>query len=226
MTPPGACKLAPMHRLTALVLFLLTLTPATHAGTVILTPDPGYLATTTLVTFSDPDEALLSAVTASPLTITFSNLFRASTVGNNWATWAAPPDTESATPRVLWSGLDDNTFFPITTSTLDFSLPVSLFGFELQPGPTDQHTVTASFFNGVTLLQSISRDLLGDSGARLFAYSAGPGESITSVVINSDADWAIGQLRFQEAEPVPEPATAALTAAALSLLSIHFRKRK
>ena len=206
--------MAPMHRLTALVLFLLTLTPATHAGTVILTPDPGYLATTTLVTFSDPDEALLSAVTASPLTITFSNLFRASTVGNNWAT------------RVLWSGLDDNTFFPITTSTLDFSLPVSLFGFELQPGPTDQHTVTASFFNGVTLLQSISRDLLGDSGARLFAYSAGPGESITSVVINSDADWAIGQLRFQEAEPVPEPATAALTAAALSLLSIHFRKRK
>lgn len=226
MPPPVTCKLATMYRPAAFVIFLLALAPAARAGTVIPAPDPGYLANTTLVSFPDPDEALLSAITAGAQTITFSTLFRASTVGNNWATWGTPPHTESPTPRVLWSGLDDNTFFPITTSTLDFSLPVALFGFELEPGPTDQHTVTASFFNGATLLQSISRDLFGDSGARLFAYSASPGESITSVVIDSDADWAIGQLRFQEAAPVPEPGTAALTAAALSLLSIHFRKRK
>ncbi len=86
------------------------------------------------VTFADPDEALLNSVSNGLLTIAFSSPVRASTVGDDWASWGSPPNTESSTPRVLWSGVDDN-FNPITTVTFSLGLPVSIFGLKLNPDP-------------------------------------------------------------------------------------------
>ena len=203
------------------ILVLLSLWISTGQAAIIISqPDSAYLASTSLVTFSDPDEALLSQIAHGAQTISFSVLMRASTVGDNWASWGNPPDTESATPRVLWSGLDDN-FDPVTTAILTLSQPVSIFGFEAEPGPTDTHTITASFFMGGVLQGTVTRDVNGNAGARLFAVAADPGTFFDSLIITSDADWAAGQFRYALSGPAtgaPEPASTALVAAGIALL--------
>jgi hypothetical protein len=118
---------------TAAALLACLLPLAGRASTIQL-PTSSYLSQTTRVTFADPDEALLNSVSNGSLTIAFSSPVRASTVGDNWASWGSPPNTESSTPRVLWSGVDDN-FNPITTVTFSLGLPVSIFGLKLNPDP-------------------------------------------------------------------------------------------
>ena len=120
----------------------------------------------------------------------------------------SPPNTESSTPRVLWSGLDDN-FNPVTTVTFTLSKPVSIYGFEAEPGPTDTHTLTATFYMGAQLEATLSEGVSGTAGALLFAESAAPGVSFDSVTLTSDADWAVGQLRYAPAlsTATPEPAS-------------------
>jgi hypothetical protein len=203
------------------LLLLLSLWISTgQAATIPMQPSPAYLASTSLITFAEPDEALVSQITNGAQTIAFSSLMRASTVGDNWASWGSPPDTESATPRVLWSGLDDN-FDPVTTVGFFLSQPVSIFGFEAEPGPTNTHTITVSFLMGGVLQQTVTRDVDGNAGALLFAVVADPGTFFDSLTITSDADWAAGQFRYAPSGPaagVPEPASAALVAAGMALL--------
>ena len=199
-----------------------------QAATIIMQPNSAYLASTSLVAFVDPDEALLSQIADGTQTIAFSSLMRASTVGDNWASWGSPPNTESATPRVLWSGLDDN-FDPVTTVSLFLSQPVSIFGFEAEPGPINTHTITVSFLMGGVLQQTVTRDVDGNGGALLFAVAADPGTFFDSLTIASDADWAAGQFRYAPSSPataVPEPASAALVAAGMALLLTLLKKQR
>ena len=171
---------------------------------ILSTPTANYVASTIPIAFADPDEALIDSISGGGLTIQFSSLMRASTVGDNWASWGPPPDTESSTPRVLWSGLDDD-FLPVTAMTFLLSGPVSAFGFEAEPGPTEFHTLTASFFSKGVLQASISRPVNGDAGARLFATSARPGDLFDSITVRSDTDWAACQFRFAPAATIAEP---------------------
>jgi len=209
---------------SAVVLLACLIPPASHASTISL-PTPAYVNGTDLVTFADPDEAMVNSISDGFLTIGFSSPMRASTVGDDWASWGAPPNTESSTPRVLWSGLDDN-FNPITTETFSLSKPVSIFGFEAQPDPTDIHTMTANFFMGGQLEQSISLDVSGNAGALLFAATAPPGTFFDSVTLTSDVDWAAGQFRYAPfAQTVPEPRLWGLLSAGLVVLLAVSRKR-
>jgi hypothetical protein len=191
-----------------------------YAGQILL-PNAAYVSNTSLISFADPDEAYINSAADAMLTVSFSTPVRASTVGDDWSTWGAPPQTESAMPRVLWSGLDAN-FNPITSLTLSLSRTVSLFGFEAEPGPTDTHTILAQYFLGNQLQASISRDVNGSGGALLFADSGGVFDSI---VVTSDADFAVGQLRYSLATPTPEPSTWALSASGLLLLGWRKRRR-
>jgi hypothetical protein len=177
------------------------------------------------VTFADPDESMLDFISDGLLTIAFSSPMRASTVGDDWASWGSPPNTESSTPRVLWSSLDAN-FNPVTTVTFSFSAPLSLFGFEAEPGPTDIHTLTATFFMAGQLEQTISRDVNGAAGALLFAATADPGTSFDSVTLASDADWAACQFRYVPLTrtAAPEPRPVGLVPACLALLFAITRK--
>jgi hypothetical protein len=181
------------------------ITAVLHGGTIISLPDAAYTSGTNLVSFTDPDESMIGSIGDGNLTISFSSvtdLMRASTVGDDWSTWGAPPNTESSTPRVLWSGLDDN-FNPITTVTFLLSAPVAVFGFEAEPDALDVENMVATFYMGATVEQTISLDVNGNGGALLFAAAANPGTYFDSVTLTSDVDFAAGQFRYA----MPEPAT-------------------
>jgi hypothetical protein len=214
-------------RLAIPIVLIAWLVPeSASASTVFINPTPQYLAKTQVVGFSDPDEALLNSISTGGLKIGFSTPMRASTVRDNWATWGTPPKTESPSPKVLWTGLDDN-FNPVTSMTFRFSTPVSIFGFEAEPGPTDSHPMTANFFMNGVLESTISQSVSGNADARLFAALADPGKSFDKVVVTSDADWAAGQFRFAPAFLVPVPPASGLFLTglvALALLSNNLRR--
>jgi hypothetical protein len=197
------------------------LLPVPSRASIIFSPTPSYVNGTNLVTFADPDESMLNSISDGHLTIGFSSPMRASTVGDDWASWGSPPNTESSTPRVLWSGQDAN-FDPITAVTFTLSQPVTIFGFEAEPGPTDIHTLTATFFMAGQLEQTIVLDVSGNGGALLFAAAATNGTSFDSVTLTSDADFAVGQVRYA----TPEPASWGLIAAGLLFMFAISRKHK
>ena len=203
------------------LLLVLAAPFACAAATVFSVPSAGYLGTTQVVSFSAPDEAMLDSITDGILSIAFSSSMRASTVGNNWASWGSPPDTESATPRVLWSGLD-NDFNPILSVTFTFNKPVTTFGFEAQPDVLSTFPMSADFYLAGVLQQTVTRDVDGDGGALLFALQADPGRAFDSVIFHSDVDWAAGQFRYATGA-VPEPYSVVLATA--GLIFIFLRKK-
>lgn len=223
----NAAKAGYLLRLAVpIVLIAWFASESASASTFFINPTTQYLAKTQVLSFNELDEALLHSISTGGLNIGFSTLMRASTVGNNWATWGVPPNTESPTPRVLWTGLDDN-FNPVTSMTFTFSTPVSIFGFEAEPGPTDSHPITANFFMNGVLESTLSQVVSGNADARLFAALANPGKSFDKVVVTSDADWAAGQFRFAPAFVVPLPPASGLFLAglvALALLSNNLRR--
>jgi hypothetical protein len=83
---------------------------------------------------------------------------------------------------------------------------------EAEPGPADTHALNAAFLMNGRLEQTIARDVNGSAGALL--------------TLTSDADWAVGQLRYtplvQTAAPEPRP--WGLVPAGLALLLAITRK--
>ena len=127
--------------------------------------------------------------------------------------------TEGATPRVLDS-------FGASVVTLNFSSPLGIFGFEAEPNLIDgPYSITAQFFDGATLVGTISQNLNGYQGARLFAAETTT-EVFTSIRITAAAGadgFAIARPRY--AAPVPEPATLTLLTSGIAAL-MGYRKRR
>jgi hypothetical protein len=158
------------------------------------------------------------------LTVSFDHPRHVQQVPNQgWATWSAPPFAETATPRVL---PDYNTGM-LPTATFTFSHALSAFGLELEPDPFQVLPITVDFFDGSTLVGSISQMVDGSAGAREFAATTTTQE-FTSVHITSTADFAGAQLRYTlTSEPVPEPGTLALSAVGfVGLLAYAWRRRR
>ena len=131
-------------------------------------------------------------------------------------------------PESQWNGIDDlpvlySNFANIVAFTL--STPVFIFGFEAQPNPVDPILMTAEFFDAANnSLGSITREVVGDAGARLFAASDTTG--IARVVFSSDVDWAVGAFRYSTAAaPIPEPSTYMLLGTGLAGLAALRRRR-
>jgi hypothetical protein len=154
--------------------------------TPISTPTSSYVGSTDLLPITVPDFTLLSSLSNSKQTVTFSTSMDARTVPNSWATWNSPPNTESSTPRVLYTN-------GATSVTITLSQPSTQFGLETEPNPFQVHAITAVFMNGSTVLVTVSRPVNGFSGALLAAASTN--QPITSVQVFSDVDFAIAQLR-------------------------------
>jgi hypothetical protein len=165
-------------------------------------PDAAYLVATSVLPITDPDFTALSSLSDGVVSVTFSTDVVALTVPTTWATWGAPPNTESASPRVLWTQGD-------TALTLDFSRPVGIFGLELQPNTALVSPVTADFYSFGNLVGTITLDVDGFGGAKLFAATTNP-DPFTSIQLFSPDDFALANIRVGGI--VPEPGLVTLLA--------------
>lgn len=169
---------------------LVAAVPASAQLTTISQPDAAYVSSTTLLAITPANGTPMNSISAGAQTVTFSSPLNAATVpGGGWSSWGSPPNTESATPRVLVSSG--------ASVTLTLSTPVNVFGFEVEPNNFGVFTVTATFMNGATVLGTVTRTPNGSAGALLAAASSTA--PITSVVVTAAAGaggFAIAQLRY------------------------------
>jgi hypothetical protein len=163
--------------------------------TPVAQPDASYLKSTTEIPITAPDFTTVSSLADQTQTISFSDALEARSVPNTWATWASPPQTENATPRVL--------FEQGGGVALSFSQPVTTFGVEMEPNVFDVFTMTADFYNGSTLVGEISMPVNGFADARLFA-GATTTDQFTQVVLSAPASaqgFALAAVRYACCQP-------------------------
>lgn len=195
--------------LLALAVFCaLIVSGAKHVSagfTTISSPDAGYLAETTLI---NPGAAGndLDSISSGSFTVSFSATRTTAAIGGAWGTWSSSPNSESPNPPgpiVLKSGPID---LDPSSATLTFNHATTIFGLEIEPDDLSlsPHTVTVDFFNGSGSVGSISRDVVGNAGALLFAASGSAGTEFTKVTISSDIGFAFANVRYG-GSAVPEP---------------------
>jgi hypothetical protein len=174
-----------------------------EAATAIGNPDAAYLASTTKIDFSGiPDYTLVSSITDGTTTVNFAtDMDKRTAPSGGWSTnWGFAPYVESGTPAVLFTSY-------LNTQTLTISGPtgkkaIKTFGFELQGNLFDTNEFTADFYNGTTLIGSVTRTVSTPDGARLFAICVGKEGPITSVHVywtgsgNDPLGFAIAQVRY------------------------------
>jgi len=199
------------------------LPPARADFAALANPDASYVAATNLMPIMGAEFDTVDSVTDGFNTAFFRSpgpfgiplslpIFD---VGSVWFSWSAPPFAETDTPRVLG----------VTAPAVRISLdqPALVFGFEAEPQMFGLHTITAQFFDSGGLAGTITQDLEGDSGARLFA--AFDSQGFTDILIGSADDFGIAQLRYGNTAPAPEPSSIVLTAAGLGFLLWRWRPR-
>jgi hypothetical protein len=180
-------------------LLLAAVTPLFAQFTPVNTPTGSYTSSTTLIPITGSNGASVASITNGVQTVTFSTNLDIHTVpSGGWATWGAPPNTESATPRVV------GTYSALTSLTLTLSAPSYTVGFEVEPSSfvSPTYSITATFMSGATTLGSVTRSVAGNAGALLAAASSGT--PITSVVLTIPAaaqGFAIAQFRYATTNP-------------------------
>ncbi len=202
-------------------LFCLASMPAQPGSlTVFSQPTAYYTSSTTLIDISGLTEfSNYNSISGGSLTVSFNTPVQRNQVTSSWATWSCPPAGETCTPAVLWTiGASD--------ITLTLSSAESTFGFEAEPDNLTAEAMTAEFFNGTTVVGSITLDPSGNAGALLFAASSTT--PFTSVEISNAAadDFAIANVRFSpNALSVPEPGSCLLFGVGLAAIG-YFRRRR
>ena len=140
--------------------------------TPISAPDAMYLAETVKLPIPTTNYTHNSSLSDSQETITFSSPMNSNGVPDQgFDNWGAPPNTESASPRILYSFSNQQTW--------TFSKPVREFGLEMEQNAYATATLQMDFYDGTTLVGSVSRTVttpgtpVGSSsnGALVFAAS-------------------------------------------------------
>src|SRR4030095_1268530 len=125
-------------------------------------PNAAYTSSTTQIPVVGADFVTINSISDGTLTVNFSSPVERRTVPGSWGTWGSPPFTEGNTTRLLFCT-------SCSTLTLTLSSGVRTFGFEMEPNSFQTFSMQAQFFNGATLIGTITQNVTGDSGARLFA---------------------------------------------------------
>lgn len=186
-------------------------------------PNPSalYVQSTALIDFA-ADGSLVSSVSDGTLAISYDTALEQAGVPAVWKTWNTPPSVETATPNV---GMTDF----VSSLTSAFSLPVYVFGFEAEPDFLGFDEITASFYDGPTLVGTIDQNVNGIGGALLFAAftTSSPFTSVTVNDLDGD-DFAIARQRYslvsRQFSSTPEPGGPLLLASGLLILTL-LRKR-
>ncbi|SFB20144.1 MULTISPECIES: hypothetical protein [unclassified Bacillus (in: firmicutes)] len=172
-------------------------------------PDANYLSSTTKIDISGlSNGGNYQSISDGTQTLSFSHSLNKRIVGWGWATWSSPPNSEQNQPDVL--------YVPSDSFTVNLAVPVSTFGFELEPDPFDWRNYTVEYYSGSTLVGTINKDVNGNAGAKLFAVTS-QGAQIDRVVVSGNATFAIGQFRYNADQ------TAPVTQATMSLANKGFR---
>jgi hypothetical protein len=182
----------------ALLIAAVAATPARAAFVAINQPTASYKANTLLFSFNAADFGVVSSV-SNGLIINFDIPMVALTTPTTWTSWGSPPNTETVTPRVLWTDA-------FTSLTLTSSIPVLTLGFEAQPDSLSVASMTATFFNNNTQVGLVTHNVDGNGGAVLFA---GTNDTpFNKVVLSSADDFAIAQIRASASTRIiAEPAS-------------------
>jgi hypothetical protein len=198
--------------------------PAFAAFTTISTPASSYTGGTTLLPLPAPNclsPSSISSVTGGGQTVTLSPPMFVRQVGTGlnfcgWSNWGTPPATEGSTPVV------------ITTTqlsvTLTLSVPSATFGFEVTPSQSCPiatpcpFLVTATFYNGATVLGTIPLSIDGNAAALEAASSTTPITSVTIAAAAGSNGFALAQLRFTAAPAATVPTVRTGVLGGLTLL--------
>lgn len=200
------------------------------AFTPISSPDAAYLASTTYIDPSEiRDYTNVTSITDGTLTVSFKNAAGSASLGmtkltvpDSWATWSQVPDSQRGagdTLPVFYSG-------GATAARFVLASPMNIFGFEAEPNPSGVYTMVANFYDASdNLLGTISRDVDGYAGARLFAASSPT--PIAYVVFSSQVGWGVGAFRYGTlgGPVIPEPGTMALFGTGLVAGLLPLRRR-
>jgi hypothetical protein len=202
--------------LSTLLLCAGFVAPAWADFVAIPDPNAAYLTTTNLLPVIGNEFDTLTSVTDGINTATFfvapNPLPTPQTiydVGSGWSTWSSPPNSESATPRVLGA-----------TPQLEIQLtsPALVFGFEAEPNLFGLHSITADFFGSGVFRGSVTRNVDGNGGALLFAGFSSMGIDDVQISSADNSDFGVAQLRYGNTSLVPEPKSVLLLAGLAVLL--------
>ncbi len=193
---------------------------------VITQPDASYTSGTQSLLITGPSGAVIANLTDGFQAVTFGSAGGKETTnsGNTpgYGNWGPSLFTEGpSTDFVCFISNSSNcNYNPGTQNDFTLSVPSFIFGFEVQPDSSGTYLYTLDFYSGLVLLGSISQNVSGIAGARLFAASSDIPITSAHITVPSASDgYAIARLRYAAA--VPEPGT--LLAVAASLCAIAFR---
>jgi hypothetical protein len=159
---------------------------------VFSNPSAAYVASTCVINLNGlTDLTVVNSVTGCGMKIRFSVPMEKRMVPDTWATWASPPFTETATPKVLYTQSE-------LAVTLTYAARSRVVGVEVEPD-SGTHTIDATFrrLSGASL-GTISRSVDSSAGARLFAGRVRSTKKVARVktlTIESDGTFAIARIR-------------------------------
>ena len=102
-----------------------------------------------------------------------------------------------------WShGYTGDVYWTATDSLLELTLPAQTgaFYFYAQPGPGSGNVAITASSNGT----DVSQDVESDGGAAYFGFYADGTDTISSIMITSSTDFAVGEFGIAEALQIPD----------------------
>ncbi len=156
---------------------------------VIPNPNLCYIRKTNKIDFSNiSNHTPLTSISDSLQTVNFSQTLNKGQVPNTWIDWSSPPQSESSKPDILFCNTEK--------LTINLTQPSQIFGFELEPNSFSVSTYTINFYNGTTLLDTITHQFVGAYNAILVALISECPIDCVEIMGTRSYGFSIAQIRY------------------------------